>query len=161
MSLTTLLSTQVYKVVLHDAIPIASKDALGSDLMSFVGNDTDSDSLPDGWEVENGLNGSDHSDASIDADDDGLMNFQEFLHGMKPHSNDTDSDGIPDAWEVENGLNGSDHSDASIDTDADGLTNLQEYQYDTNPHSNDTDSDSMSDGWEAENGLNGKDSSDQ
>jgi len=47
-------------------------------------NDTDGDSMPDGWEALNGLNPTSDLDASQDADGDGLTNLAEYLAGADP-----------------------------------------------------------------------------
>jgi len=94
--------------------------------------DTDVDTLPDGWEVlngmdpndatgDNGRNGDINQDGvanvdeylgNTDADDDGLPNIVEMNTGVfvdendtgsDPFSADTDEDLLPDAWEVANG----------------------------------------------------------
>jgi len=49
--------------------------------------DTDQDQLQDGWEVLNGLNPIDPSDAWIDTDNDNVTNFQEFLDNTDPQDN--------------------------------------------------------------------------
>jgi hypothetical protein len=46
--------------------------------------DTDGDALPDTWEQIYGLDFTNPADATIDTDEDGLMNFQEFLAGTNP-----------------------------------------------------------------------------
>jgi hypothetical protein len=46
----------------------------------FVG-DLDRDGLPDGWELEHGLDALDDSDAQLDSDGDGVINLDEFLLG--------------------------------------------------------------------------------
>jgi hypothetical protein len=50
----------------------------------FVLPDTDDDRLPDSWEIANGFNINDPSDASADADNDGVSNRQEYLAGTDP-----------------------------------------------------------------------------
>ncbi|MEO8429117.1 MAG: hypothetical protein ABI651_18655, partial [Verrucomicrobiota bacterium] len=47
--------------------------------------DSDGDGIPDDWELAQGLNANDPSDASIDSDGDGFTNLQEFLAGTAPH----------------------------------------------------------------------------
>jgi hypothetical protein len=56
---------------------------LRSSLVSLVA-DTDHDGLPDYWEIANGLDPSNPSDALMDPDDDGQTNLQEFLAGTNP-----------------------------------------------------------------------------
>ena len=46
--------------------------------------DTDQDQLQDGWEVHNGLDPIDQSDAWIDTDNDNVTNYQEFLDNTDP-----------------------------------------------------------------------------
>tara|TARA_B100000745_G_scaffold95568_1_gene60445 strand:+ start:204 stop:4742 length:4539 start_codon:yes stop_codon:yes gene_type:complete len=58
--------------------------------------DRDNDGMPNDWENTHGLNPDDASDASLDADSDGLTNLAEFQAGTLPNDNDTDSDGLLD-----------------------------------------------------------------
>ncbi len=51
----------------------------------FAG-DTDSDGMPDLWEVVNGLNPLSAADAALDADNDGQTNLQEYAAGTDPNS---------------------------------------------------------------------------
>ncbi len=46
--------------------------------------DSDVDAMPDGWEIQYGLNPSDPADAAGDADGDGLSNLLEFQLGTSP-----------------------------------------------------------------------------
>ena len=55
--------------------------------------DADGDQMPDGWEVQHGLNPQDPSDAALDSDQDGLSNLEEFYNGTDPRQADTDGDG--------------------------------------------------------------------
>ncbi|MBI3416313.1 MAG: cadherin-like domain-containing protein [Verrucomicrobia bacterium] len=48
--------------------------------------DSDDDGLPDTYEIANGLNPNDPTDASHDDDDDGFTNWQEYLAGTDPHN---------------------------------------------------------------------------
>jgi len=49
-----------------------------------VALDTDHDGMPDWWEVENGLNPTDPSDAALDTDGDGATNREEYEAGTDP-----------------------------------------------------------------------------
>ena len=69
---------------------------LGTDPYS---NDTDSDGIPDPWEVENGLNATE-DDAQLDPDVDGLVNLDEYYQNTDPFDLDSDNDGYSDGWEV-------------------------------------------------------------
>ncbi|WP_367870411.1 hypothetical protein [Luteolibacter sp. Populi] len=65
--------------------------------------DLDADSIPDDWELANGLDPDSNADAATSADTDGLSNLQEFQYGTDPNLADTDGDGINDDIEVANG----------------------------------------------------------
>lgn len=143
-------------------------------------SDIDQDGLPDEWEVLHGLCPTAAHDASLDPDQDGLDNWQEFSLQLDPHAwDDTDGDGMPDGWELRYGLdpnnyldsgddfdadgliNGEEYSrgknpivsNGSEDEDQDGLTNGQEYDLGTSAIDADTDGDGMPDGWEIQHGL--------
>ncbi|NHJ49925.1 MAG: hypothetical protein FK733_19185 [Asgard group archaeon] len=107
-------------------------------------NDTETDGMPDAWEIANSLDPL-LDDSSLDSDLDGLDNLLEYQHNTDPQNNDTDNDLIPDGWEIDNGLNPLNITDAGDDPDADGLTNLEEYTYNTDPNDEDTDDDSYTD----------------
>jgi len=95
--------------------------------------DTDGDGIPDPWEIANGLNPNDPSDAVLDGDSDGLDNLGEYQNGTDITLWDTDGDSMPDGWEVQYGLDPLNPLDAANDPDGDGLTNLDEYQQGTDP----------------------------
>ncbi len=56
--------------------------------------DTDSDGLPDSWEMQ--YFGNLNQTANGNPDGDGLTNYEEWLYGTNPTLPDSDSDGIPD-----------------------------------------------------------------
>lgn len=116
--------------------------------------DRDGDGVPDDWELENGLDPTDPSDAELDSDGDGLTNAEEAELGLDPHSDDSDGDGLPDGWEIANGLDPKNPADGALDADGDGLTNTQELAAGTDPFLADSDGDGLPDGWETANGLN-------
>lgn len=70
-------------------------------VMTDVLIDSDLDGLPDPWEIENGLNPNDPSDASVDSDGDGFSNHDEYIAGTDP--NDSTS-----AWRASISLSGPD-----------------------------------------------------
>ena len=93
------------------------------------GVDIDEDGLTDGWEVKYGLNATWSGDASLDGDNDGLTNLEEFKINIDPTDSDTDDDGLSDGDEVK--IHGTDPNDS--DTDGDGFSDSQEIQIGTDP----------------------------
>ncbi len=143
--------------------------------------DTDSDGMPDGWEVEYGLDPTDASDAHDDNDaggeeDRGFVNLYEYTgkndqgqwfnpqwanlerwYPTDPNNPDTDGDGIidpldPDPLNVDN-------ENSEVDADHDGIPDNVEAQdpdYDPNApeHQNeDPDGDGMTNAEEAQQGT--------
>jgi hypothetical protein len=96
----------------------------------IIPRDYDEDGIDDVLEYERGLDPSDQSDASFDADGDGLTNGEEVTVGLDYEDADSDDDGILDGDEE---LWGS-------DTDGDG---------DVNANDSDSDADGIPDGVEA------------
>ena len=82
--------------------------------------DTDMDTLPDGWEIANGINPTVHNgtdgdatnDATADPDGDGLTNSQEADNNTRYDDPDTDGDGVDDGVEVGQGSNPNDPNDS-------------------------------------------------
>jgi len=68
-----------------------------------VSADTDHDGMPDDWEKQYPALFYDIPDGSSDADNDGLTNLDEYVHGTNPMNADTDGDGYSDAYEVAHG----------------------------------------------------------
>jgi len=90
----------------YDNCPsISNPDQLNTD-KDNQGNacdsDDDNDTLPDTWEIANGLDPL-VDDAQLDNDNDGLTNLREYQLGTNPSNADTDGDGVNDGTEVNNG----------------------------------------------------------
>jgi hypothetical protein len=103
-----------------------------------TGRLTDTDDLPNSWELKYGLDIYSNN-ADEDQDDDGLTNHEEYLFSVNetgwdldPTSNDTDGDGMDDKWEIDHGLKPC-KNDSRADIDHDGYTNLEEYFNGTDP----------------------------
>ncbi|MEE9304414.1 MAG: cadherin domain-containing protein [Thiotrichaceae bacterium] len=73
-------------------------------------DDDDNDQIPDDWELANGLNPLDASDAATDNDRDGMSNLDEYLAGSNP--NDTVF-----TWDID--------GDGTVKPLTDGLLNLR------------------------------------
>ncbi|MDP6156785.1 MAG: Omp28-related outer membrane protein [Candidatus Thermoplasmatota archaeon] len=144
-------------------VRITARDSMGQEstdispktfeLSNGIYEDTDEDGMPDWWEDEHNLDMTSENDRSMDPDDDGLKNFEEYQHGTDPKNADSDGDGMDDGWEVEMGLDPMSDTDAGLDDDDDGLTNVQEFLQGTFPDTADSDHDGMPDGWEVEHNL--------
>ena len=94
-------------------------------------SDTDSDGMPDAWEVQ--YFGDLTQNPYGDYDGDWLYNVDEYQQGTDPTNPDSDYDEMPDGWEAQYGLNPLDASDANVDSDGDGSTNREEYLAGTDP----------------------------
>ena len=107
--------------------------------------DSDSDGMPDPYELANGFHPKIQADASYDSDCDGVQvqfqgfecvllnenskrytNYQEYLMNTDPNNFDSDSDSLPDGWEYYSGLNPL-VIDSHLDLDNDTISNLHEY----------------------------------
>lgn len=64
------------------AAPVIDSD--GEPIDTRPGVDTDGDGIPNNWEVVNGMNYEDASDAALDFDRDGYSNLQEFRLSTDP-----------------------------------------------------------------------------
>ena len=79
-----------------DAMPTDPTEWVDSDGDGLGDNadpDDDDDGMPDAWENTHGLDPFDPSDATGDADGDGISNLTEFQNGTGPR--DRDNDGVP------------------------------------------------------------------
>lgn len=90
--------------------------------------DTDGDSIPDDWEITNGLNPNLLLDGLEDPDKDGLNNRSEYRNGTDPRRADSDNDGLADGDELVRGT-----SPIAWDTDIDGVSDGLEVTLGTNP----------------------------
>ncbi|MCG3254602.1 MAG: right-handed parallel beta-helix repeat-containing protein [Candidatus Heimdallarchaeota archaeon] len=106
--------------------------------------DNDFDMLPDRWEDIVGLN-STYDDSFEDADEDGLLNYEEYKYRTNPLSNDTDSDRLSDFQEIFITF-----TDATMDdSDGDTLIDSDEIEiYLTDPNDKDSDDDGYTDNYE-------------
>lgn len=94
--------------------------------LKLFNDDSDSDGMPDSWELHHFGNLS--QGGSGDFDGDGISNEDEYLLGLNPNLPDTDGDGMPDGYEILHGLDPLDDRDALADKDGDRIPNLWEYQ---------------------------------
>ena len=111
----------------HDGVTVATW------IEVKVGKDSDSDGLPDDWELEMGLDPNDPVDAKADTDADNLSNKAEFDAGTKPFVADTDGDGIGDGEETTAGADGFLTNPLLTDTDGDMIPDAVETQVGTDP----------------------------
>ncbi len=99
---------------LQDAYPLDQNEFVDSDGDGIGDNtdmDDDNDLIPDSYELLNGLNPFDSSDASSDYDADGLTALEEFNVGTRADLSDTDFDGDSDSEELAFGTDPNDPLD--------------------------------------------------
>lgn len=118
--------------------------------------DTDLDSLPDGWEMQQFGNITSQVSTG-DPDKDGKSNLLEYQHSSSPWSRDLnwdgDGDALKDWWEIQYFGNVTNQNGGG-NPDGDGRNNLQEQASGTHPNQLDrdwpldTDADGLRDGWE-------------
>jgi cytochrome c5 len=77
--------------------PVEDIDTDNDGIIDLSDPDDDNDDIPDTYELANGLDPLDATDAVLDNDSDGLSNYDEFLAGTNLNSADTDQDGINDS----------------------------------------------------------------
>ena len=122
-------------------------------MTSPTNEDSDGDSMWDGWEWTNSPPLDPNvADPDDDTDGDLLSASNEFVLGTSPTNADSDADSMPDGWEADypGVLDPTDPLDGSEDPDGDLLVNSNEYFYSTIPTNSDSDADSMPDGWEVD-----------
>ena len=111
--------------------------------------DTDSDKLPDAYELSklntnpnsNDTDGNGILDCDEDFDNDGLTNHNEYIYDTSPWVDDTDDDNLTDGEEINTyGTN-----PLEPDTDFDGLEDSDEIYLGTDPTLPDTDNDGILD----------------
>lgn len=139
----------------NDGATDAVEDAYGTDPLV---QDTDGDSVSDGYEILNGYNPLEDDcpryictklstviwaavGSSFDLDRDGLTNGKEKVLATNWQRYDSDGDGLGDGEEVKRATN-----PLISDTDGDGLSDGNEIARATNPLLADTDGDGLSDG---------------
>lgn len=102
--------------------------------------DDDNDGMPDAWELENGLNPKDASDAGRDNDGDGRNNLQEYRDGTDPNVVDEPQPRVNIVPHIIYPLLLDDeicvapvYPDSNIDSDYDGISDQLELEYGLNP----------------------------
>jgi hypothetical protein len=120
--------------------------------------DSDSDTMPDGYEMFWRFDPSSALDKEQDADGDYLQNYLERTAGTNPRNKDTDNDGMWDKWELDNDFDPLWSLDAELDDDWDDFNtvldpdfefhNVDEFLFALDPHDWDTDDDNLPDGYE-------------
>jgi len=119
---------QPYTNPLNGSVPSASADPDADGLTNYQeslagtnpqSSDTDGDNMPDGWEVNNGLDPL-VANGGSDPDSDGLTNYQEYLYGTYPLDSDSDDDGLNDRVDYYWGCGGQMNPDTDGDTLLDG-----------------------------------------
>lgn len=147
----------IVTAALEDGLVILALDSDGDSITDFdeielwgtdpYDQDTDGDQIPDGFEINYGLDPLNGQDGTEDPDEDRLINEEEYVYKTDPFNNDTDKDLMPDGYEVSKNLNPL-VDNGNADPDDDWLTNYQEYLIGTEPLKKDTDSDGAIDGLE-------------
>ena len=91
----------IERIIEHTAVPRTNSESCGSvagteipnntygwgrvDALAALGlNDSDGDGMPDWWELWHNLNPNDPSDATLDSDNDGVTNLNEYIAGTDP-----------------------------------------------------------------------------
>ena len=110
----------------QDAFPFDAGETIDTDNDGLGNNadlDDDGDGMPDNYEIANGFDPLNPSDAFLDSDSDGLNNISEFLAGSDPGNSDTDSDGLQDGNDNCPVTSNNDQSDQDNDGQGDSCDN--------------------------------------
>ena len=123
-------------------LPLTDTAVSANVLASLPAVDSDGDTMPDWWELAEGLNPNSADDASSDGDSDGLSAAQEFAADSDPALDDSDGDLLSDGDEV----NDFGSNPTLQDTDSDGLSDGEEVlEHGSNPLLADSDGDLLGD----------------
>lgn len=138
---------RIYDIALNEQQVNATRDAGPNTIIDF-GADRDGDQMPDTFEdLYDFLDADDPSDASLDEDEDGLSNLEEYQNKTNPENPDSDGDGLSDGDEV----NTHGTSPTNADSDDDGLSDGDELTVtNTLPLNADSDDDGIDDGYESQ-----------
>ena len=107
---------------------------------SGIYDDPDNDGLSNFNEYLHNTNPNDN-----DSDDDRLSDGDEVGRGMDPLYSDTDGDNLSDGWEIEYGYHPLVRNNATADPDRDGLPDREESLIWSNPNKADSDDDGLLD----------------
>ncbi len=126
-----------------------TREVFGSDysfsdkVKEFFGlspTDTDSDGVPDSYELKHGTNIN-----STDTDEDGIYDGEEIYKGLNAVNADQDKDGVLDGRDAYPTDSSRSVLENDIDSDGDGIGDRFEAYIGSNPHLKDTDNDGLSD----------------
>lgn len=91
-SLKLTVSDQAGNNATDSATVTVLKDTDGDRTPDITDLDDDNDGMPDTWEIEAGLDPLDATDITVDPDNDGLTNIEEYYRGTNPCLQDSDRD---------------------------------------------------------------------